>query len=232
MSLKNVRIVIAAAVFAATALFSGCAVGPNFHRPAPPTIDSYTAEPLATTTSTGNLPGGEEQRFVKGMDIPQQWWGLFKSPPLNALIEKSLKANPTIDAAKAALRQARENVFAQMGSYYPTVQAGYSASRAKDSGTVSPVPSSGNEPYNLHTAQVNVGFTPDVFGGNRRQVESLQAQADFQRFQLEATYLTLTSNVVAAAIQEASLRAQIAATQSMIKIETQMIDQLRRQFEV
>ena len=232
MSLKNVRIVIAAAVFAATALFSGCAVGPNFHRPAPPTIDSYTAEPLATTTSTGNLPGGEEQRFVKGMDIPQQWWGLFKSPPLNALIEKSLKANPTIDAAKAALRQARENVFAQMGSYYPTVQAGYSASRAKDSGTVSPVPSSGNEPYNLHTAQVNVGFTPDVFGGNRRQVESLQAQADFQRFQLEATYLTLTSNVVAAAIQEASLRAQIAATQSMIKIETQMLDQLRRQFEV
>ncbi len=213
-------------------LMSGCAAGPNFHRPAPPAIDSYTAEPLTATTSTAGLPGGEEQRFVKGMDIPQQWWMLFKSQPLNNLIEKSLKANPTMDAAKAALRQARENVSAQKGSYYPSIQAGYSISRTKDSGTVSPVPSSGNEPYTLHTAQVSVGFSPDIFGGNRRQVESLQAQADFQRFQLEAAYLTLTSNVVAAAIQEASLRAQIEATESIIKIEAQMLDQLRRQLEV
>jgi NodT family efflux transporter outer membrane factor (OMF) lipoprotein len=233
MSPKSVIVMVkAAAAFAAIALFSGCAVGPNFHRPAPPTMDSYTAEPLTMMTSTANLPGGEEQRFVKGMDIPQQWWGLFKSPPLNALIEKSLKANPTIDAAKAALRQARENVYAQAGSYYPTVQAGYSASRTKDSGTLSPVLPSGREPYTLHTAQVNVGFAPDVFGGNRRLVESLKAQADFQRFQLEATYLTLTSNVVAAAIQEASLRAQISAALSIIKAETEMLDQLHRQFEV
>ena len=92
------------------------------------------------------------------MDIPQQWWTLFKSLPLNALIEKSLKANPTIDAAKAALRQARENVYAQKGFYYPTVQGGYSASRTQDSGTISPVLSSGLEPYSLHTAQVSVGF--------------------------------------------------------------------------
>ncbi len=225
-------IVVTAAAFAATALFSGCAAGPNFHRPAPPAISGYTAEPLTATTSTVGVPGGEEQRFVMGMDIPQQWWALFKSPPLNALIEQSLKANPTIDAAKAALRQARENVYAQVGSYYPAVQAGYSISRTKDSGALSPVLSSGQEPYTLHTAQVSVGFVPDVFGGNRRQVESLRAQADFQRFQLEAAYLTLTSNVVAAAIQEASLRAQISATLAIIKIETEMLDQLRRRFEV
>ena len=162
-----------------------------------------------------------------GMDIPQKWWELFKSPPLNALIEKSLKANPTIDAAKAALRQARENVLAQVGYYYPTVQAGALVTHARDSGTISPMLNSGAEPYTLHTAQVSVGYTPDLFGANRRQVESLQAQEDFQRFQLEATYLTLTSNVAAAAIQEASLRSQISATLSIIKIETEMLDQLR-----
>jgi NodT family efflux transporter outer membrane factor (OMF) lipoprotein len=213
-------------------LFFGCTVGPDFHRPTPPAIDGYTAQPLIAKSSAAKVAGGEGQRFVMGMDIPQQWWALFKSPPLNALIEKSLKTNPTIDAAKAALRQARENVSAQAGYYYPTVQAGYSASRAKDSGIISPVLSSGEEPYNLRTAQVSVGYAPDVFGSNRRQVESLTAQADFQRFQLEATYLTLTSNVVAAAIQEASLRSQISATLSIIKIETEMLDQLRRQFSL
>src|SRR5208337_4408689 len=230
MSTKHFPFITAA--FAAVALLSGCAVGPDFHRPTLPAIDGYTAQPLTAKSSAANVPGGEEQRFVMGMDIPQQWWTLFKSPTLNALIEKSLKTNPTIDAAKAALRQARENVSAQVGYYYPTVQAGFSASRAKDSGTISPVLSSGEEPYNLRTAQVSVGYTPDVFGSNRRQVESLTAQADFQRFQLEATYLTLTSNVVAAAIQEASLRSQISATLSIIKIETEMLAQLRRQLEL
>ncbi len=221
-----------AAISAAVALFTGCAVGPNFQRPAPPEISGYTSHPLSATTATADIPGGEEQRFVYGMNIPKQWWELFKSEPLNALIENSLKANPSIGAAKAALRQAQENVAAQVGSYYPAVQAGYSASRTKDSGTLSPALSTGQNPYTLHTAQVNVGFVPDVFGGNRRQVESLQAQADFQRFQLEAAYLTLTSNVVAAVIQESSLRAQISATESIIQIETDMLNQLRKQFEV
>ncbi len=216
----------------ALVLMAGCTVGPDFHRPTAPANGGYTVQPLTSISSAANVAGGEEQRFVMGMDIPQQWWTLFKSPTLNALIEKSLKTNPSIDAAKAALRQARENVSAQAGYYYPTVQAGYSAGRAKDSGTISPVLSSEEEPYNLHTAQVSVGYAPDVFGSNRRLVESLTAQADFQRFQLEATYLALTSNVVAAAIQEASLRSQISATLSIVKIETEMLALLRRQFEL
>ena len=230
MSAKHFLIIVAA--LAGVVLLSGCAVGPDFHRPTPPIIDGYTPQPLTATSSTASVTGGEEQRFVTDMDIPQRWWELFKSQPLNTLIEKSLKANPTIDAAKAALRQAGENVSAQVGYYYPTIHAGYSVSRTKDSGTLSSVLNSGQEPYTLHTAQVNVGFAPDVFGSNRRQVESLTAQADFQRFQLEATYITLTSNVVAAAIQEASLRCQISAALSIIKIETLMLDQLRRQFEL
>jgi len=222
---------LVAAALAAMAL-SACIVGPDFHKPAVPAVGGYTTEPLAATSSSAAIPGGEEQRFVTGMDIPGQWWELFGSAPLNRLIEKALQANPTIDAARATLRQARENVLAEKGAYFPTVQGTYSASRAQDSGTISPVLASGQEPYSLHTAQVNVSFAPDVFGGIRRQVESLQATVDFQRFQLEAAYLTLTSNVVAAAIQEASLRSQISATLSIIEIETKMLGQLRKQFEL
>ena len=94
--------------FSVLLLVSGCVVGPDFQRPKAPAVDGYTPKPLAATASTPNVPGGEEQRFVKDMEIPQQWWALFESPQLNALIEKSIKANPTLDAAKAALRQARE----------------------------------------------------------------------------------------------------------------------------
>jgi NodT family efflux transporter outer membrane factor (OMF) lipoprotein len=60
-------------------------------------------------------------------------------------------------------------------------------------------------------------------------VESLQAQADNQRFMLEATWLTLTSNVVAGAVQEASLRGQVAATGEAIRVETDLLGILRRQ---
>ena len=83
--------------------------------------------------------------------------------------------------------------------------------------------------FNLFTGQVQVSYSPDVFGGVRRNVESLQAQADNQRFQLEATYLTLTANIVVAAVQEASLRGQIAVTYKLIKIATDVLHTLREQ---
>jgi NodT family efflux transporter outer membrane factor (OMF) lipoprotein len=209
----------------------GCAVGPDFRAPAAPEAAGYTPEPLVPRTASADVAGGEAQRFVAGMDIPGQWWTLFHSPSLNALVEQALKANPNVEAGKAALLQAMESIYAQEGFYYPTVQANFSPSRQKNAvGTISPTLSSGAPIFNLFTAQVAVSYTLDVFGTNRRQVESLQAQAESQRFQLEATYLTLTSNVVAAAVQEASLRAQITATQAVIKIEAEQLDILRRQF--
>jgi NodT family efflux transporter outer membrane factor (OMF) lipoprotein len=210
-------------------LISGCAVGPNFHRPEAPAGAGYSAKPFTATASSPNEPGGEEQRFISDMEIPKHWWVLFESPPLNSLIEKSIKANPTIDAAKAALRQARENVAAQRGFYFPTIQANGSASRQKDATeTLAPTLTSGAAYFSLYTAQLSVSYMPDVFGLNRRQVESLEAQAESQRFQLEAVYLTLTSNVVAAAVQEASLHAQISATQKIIEISKTLLEIMRR----
>ena len=219
------------AAFSLSLLLSGCTVGPDFQRPKTPAVDGYTPKPLAATASAPNVPGGEEQRFVKDMEIPQQWWTLFESPQLNALIEKSIKANPTLDAAKAALHQARENVAAQKGFYFPTVQANASVNAQKNATeTVAPTLTSGAAYFALYTAQLTVSYMPDVFGLNRRQVESLAAQAEFQRFQLEAAYLTLTSNVVAAAVQEASLRAQIDSTNRIIEIAKKLLEIQRRHF--
>jgi NodT family efflux transporter outer membrane factor (OMF) lipoprotein len=220
-------------VVATALLLTSCGVGPDFEQPAAPDVTGYTPRPLAEQTSSADVKGGEAQRFVQGLDIPGQWWTLFHSEPLNALVEQALKNNPTLPAAEAALRQAWENVYAAQGAFFPTAVVSYSPSTNKTATGVTFTSASSGSPYfTLHTAQVVVTYAPDVFGGTRRQVESLMATTEFQRFQVEAAYLTLTSNVVAAAVQEASLRGQIAATEEIIKIETQSLGILRKQLEL
>jgi len=205
-------------------LLDACAVGPQFKKPAAPTNAGYTTAPMPATSSTPKVVGGETQQFFDGRDIPGEWWTLFHSKPLNDLIERSLKANPDIKAAQAALLVARENVFAQRGAYYPSVSGGFSATHAKTSSNISPVTNTSALTYSLYTPQVSVSFVPDVFGLNRRTVESLKAQEEQTRFALAATHITLSSNVAAAAIQEASLRGQIQATNDLIKINTDMLE--------
>jgi outer membrane protein TolC len=191
---------------------AACAVGPNFKRPTPPAAPGYGSAPVQGQTASAEGTGGTAQTFVAGMDIPSQWWTLFKSPDLDQLVEQALKGNPDVDAAKAALRQAHELYLAQWTSFFPTVQGGFSATRAKNAiGTISNPTSlpQANPYYNLYTAQLTVSYLPDVFGATRRQVEIAKAQEENNRFQLEAVYLTLSSNVVVTALQEASLRGQI-----------------------
>jgi NodT family efflux transporter outer membrane factor (OMF) lipoprotein len=212
-------------------LLCGCAVGPKFKKTTPPADAGYTTAPLSTTSNTPGVGGGEAQQFVDGRDISGEWWTLFHSKPLNDLIERSLKTNPDIKAAQAALAVARENTAAQRGFYYPSLSAGFSADHSKTSNVVSPFTASGALTYSLYTPQVAVSFVPDVFGLNRRTVESLNAQQEQARFALAATHITLSSNVAAAAIQEASLRGQIDATRELITINTNMLDILHKQFE-
>ena len=209
---------------------AGCAVGPNYQQPPPPDVKGYTSTPLATTPTTPNIAGGEAQHFTEGLDLSGQWWELFHSKPLNALIERSLSNNPTIKAAQAALTVARETTLAQKGAYWPAITGSFSAQRQKSAGELSPTPNSGALYFNLYTPQVSVSYVPDVFGLNRRTVESLFAQQEQARFALVATHLTLSANVAAAAVQEASLRGQIAATRDMIVINTNMLQILRNQF--
>jgi NodT family efflux transporter outer membrane factor (OMF) lipoprotein len=210
-------------------LLAGCAVGPDFEKPRPPSA-GYAPGPLPAKTASADVAGGEAQHFIEGRDIPGQWWTLFHSEALNTLIDAALKANPDLAAAQAALRVAHENVLAQEGAFFPSLSASASPSRQKTAtGSVSPASASGNPYLTLYTAQLSVSYAPDVFGLNRRTVEGLEAEAQAQRFALEATYLTLTSNIVAAAVQEASLRAQIEATNEIIGIEAQLLSLLQRQ---
>jgi NodT family efflux transporter outer membrane factor (OMF) lipoprotein len=213
----------------ASLLIAGCAVGPDFKKPAAPDVADYTAKPLSTTVASPNVAGGEAQRFAKGSDIPGDWWTLFHSRPLNDLIERSLTNNPDLKAAQAALAVAHENVLAQRGVYYPSVSADFSATRQKTSETISATPNNGAFLYNLFTPQVSVSYAPDLFGLNRRTTESIKAQEQAVRFQMIAAQITLSTNVVAAAVQEASLQAQIDATHQLIDINANMVQILQRQ---
>ena len=213
-----------------TALLSGCAVGPDFKKPAAPEITGYTATPLTTTAAATGVTGGEAQRFVPGGDISADWWTLFHSAPLNELIEHSLTKNPDLKAAQAALSVAREGVLAQRGAYFPSVSADFSASRTQQSGSLAPTPANNAQQFNLFTPEVNVSYVADVFGLNRRTVESLQAQAQATRFQMIATYNTLVANVVVTAIQQGSVQQQIEATQQLIDADTHVLEILRYQF--
>jgi NodT family efflux transporter outer membrane factor (OMF) lipoprotein len=229
ITFQNLRSAFPIAVVSLLMLHA-CAVGPEFKKPAAPAGAGYTVAPMSTTTSTPNVAGGEAQQFLDGRDIPGEWWAVFHSQPLNDLIERSLKANPDIKAAQAALLVARENTLAQRGAYYPSVSAGFGGVHSKSSSNLSPVTNTNALTYSLYTPDVSVAFTPDVFGLNRRTVESLKAQQEQARFALAATHITLSSNVVATAIQEASLRGQIQATNDLIKINTGMLEILRNQF--
>ncbi|HEY1506823.1 MAG TPA: efflux transporter outer membrane subunit [Stellaceae bacterium] len=215
-------------------LLTSCAVGPDFLRPSAPPEAGYTQEkPGATASATvpGGAPGGAAQHFDDGKDIPGQWWTLFHSEPLNQLIAEALQANPTLTAAQATLRQAQETAAAQSGVLFPQVNGSLSSTREKISGAAFGAPNSSSL-FTLTTGSVSVSYVLDIWGGERRQIESADAQAEYQRYQLEASYLTITSNVVAAAVQEASLRAQIAATQEIIADQQQQLTVLQKQFEL
>jgi NodT family efflux transporter outer membrane factor (OMF) lipoprotein len=218
-----------AAALAAVTLLTSCAVGPDFLHPAAPEITRYTREPLAPQTSSADAPNGEKQHFVAGRDIPKAWWKLFRSPALDALIERALQKNANLQAALATLRAAKEAVAAQEGKFFPLIQTNFNPTRQRTSAALSPIPASGASIYDLDTAQVSVSYTFDIWGLNRRAVESLEATADTQRFQVEAVYLALTANIAVAAVTEASLRGQIDATDQLISINTKMVDTLHRQ---
>jgi len=208
---------------------SACAVGPNYKQPpAPQTSGFVPAGSLPAATASAPVAGGAPQRFVDGLDIPGQWWSLFQSAELNALIERGLANSPTLEAAQAALRQANENVAAQRSSFFPSVSGSYQAEREKASGAQFGLPGAGSFLYTLNSASVNVSYTLDAFGGVRRQVEALQAQADYERFALEASYLSLTANIVTAAVTEASLRAQLAATEDIARSQQAQLEITQR----
>ena len=212
-------------------LLTGCAVGPDYERPAGPADQSYDSAPTPSATTKADTQGGAAQTFAAGADVPGEWWTLFRSPALDSLIRQGLANNPDLKAADAALRQAQELAAAQGGALLPQIDAGGNAARERLGAAQTGI--AGYSPvYNLTTAQVSVSYNVDAFGRTRRSIEASEAAAEYQRWQREAQVLTLTSNIVAAAIQEASLNAQIAATKVIIDAEAHQLEVIKRQFDL
>jgi NodT family efflux transporter outer membrane factor (OMF) lipoprotein len=212
-------------VIALAAALTGCAVGPNFHEPAPPASSGYgPGEPSAP------IPG---QALDRSARPAADWWRVFGSPELDAMVREALAANPDLKSADAALRQAHELLAAQRGALLPGVDASYQAQRAKTSNALSPVLAEPESPiYSLHTAQIEVSYVLDVFGGTRRAVEQAAAQAEAQRFQVEAARQALIANVVAAVVQEASLRRQLEAAETQASALRDILAFTRRQADL
>lgn len=216
----------------ALAMLANCAAGPDFEKPAVPDVARYTETDLPQKTAAANGIAGAAQSFAPDQAATAQWWKLFGSEPLNQLMAQALKNNPDLKAASAALRQASEKYEAATGDRFPSVDASFGATRQKfnpaATGQVG-VPSS---IFTLHNASVKVSYGLDIFGGTQRAIEKAEAETEYQRFERDATYMTLTANVVTAAVQEASLNAQVQKTQKIIAIETEQLAVIKKQFEL
>ena len=205
-----------------TLLLGGCAVGPDYQPPVAPVAANYTREPV-------NL--GDGVLTTTDSKVQRDWWKAYGAPEIDQLVQLALQNNPSVEVALANLKVAKENVAAQRGYYLPSVQLGVSATQQNVGSTQSSPLSSGDSVYSYRSAQLSVGFVPDIFGSNRRQVESLQAGADGQWYQLQATRVTLASNVVAAAIQEAVLAEQVSVLQAAIAVAAEQLQHTRNMQE-
>lgn len=217
-----------------SAVVTGCMVGPDFHSPAKPRVQSYTETPMPKKTVATPAAGkaGKAQTFYDAQNIPSQWWYLFHSREINALVTRGIYNSPNLASAYAALRVAQEQLNAQIGnSLFPAFDAALSGQRQQFTGA-SQGQASAPKIFNLFNASVNVAYTLDVFGGARRQIEGYAAQVDYQQFQLIAAYLTLTSNIVTTAVTVASLQAQIQATNELIRAQEGQLKILEQQFKL
>jgi len=201
------------------AILGGCAVGPNFVRPAPPDTDRYTREPQHKATVAAD---GRAQHFTPGASITADWWRFFKSTQLDAIVQKAIANNPTLQASKASLRQSQDNMRAGYGMFFPQIQAGLDVSRQQTAPLLQGSETPGTI-FNLVTLSGTISYALDVFGGARRTVESLRAQVDYQRYETEAAYIMLTANVVNTSIARAAYAAQIRATEQLIELENQQL---------
>jgi NodT family efflux transporter outer membrane factor (OMF) lipoprotein len=226
--LRNVVLLVAATSLVAT---SGCMVGPNFTAPDAPATARYTSPDESARLALGG-PGTARQTLAYGEQAAADWWRLFRSDALDDLVKQAIADNPTLASAQARLAQAREAVAAASAALYPQigVNAGVSEERisAVSFGlqpSAFPLPPN----FSLYQLGADASFTPDLFGGAHREIEEQAALADFQGYQLDAAYLTLTMNIVIQAVQVASVRAQLGAVDGILDIDRQNLDLVRKE---
>lgn len=205
---------------AALGAIAGCTVGPRYRAPAPPTVTAYTPQPPPAETASSEGPAGNAQRFNPTATIPSDWWTAFQSPELNAMVEQALKNSPTLEQATARLKQAQEEVIARTGATkYPSVTGNASVTEEQLNLAAFGIPFPNPSPFTLLNGSVAVSYALDVFGANRRAIEALKAQRDYEVWQIEGARLMLAGNVVAAAIRQAQIREQIEVTNKLLAVE-------------
>jgi NodT family efflux transporter outer membrane factor (OMF) lipoprotein len=212
---------------AALLLAGGCSVGPDFVRPGPPQGERYTNQPMPPSTVPAD---GQAQHFEPGTQIAADWWHLFNSSQIDALVKEAIADNPSLQAAQASLRQSQENLRAGYGVFYPQLDAGAGATREKFS-AASIGQGSSSRIFNLYTLSGTVTYALDVFGGDRRAVEGLSAQVDYQRYAALGTYLTLSGNIVNTVVARAAYAAQIRATAHIIALQKDQMHIAQAQVE-
>ena len=216
-------------------VLAGCSAGPDYTRPDLPfAADRYTPEVDVPRTSAAQSEGGVSQSFTWNAEVPGRWWTLYRCAELDRLVDEAISANSDLKAALAALSQARESLEAQRAALFPTIGGSASAQQQRANGAQSgQTGSAATTPsyYGVTSASLSISYSIDLFGGTRRQVESQVAQVDYKKFQAEATYLSLSTNVVVAAVNLASLRDQIAATQRLVALERNLLDLVSSQRE-
>ena len=199
-------------------LVAGCAVGPNYARPAAPSIGGYTRRPLAPTAAVQ----GRAQTFVASDRLAADWWRLLHAPAVDVLVSDALAHSPTIEAAQASLRRSEASLRAGYGIFFPQadLSAGVSRQRYSPARAGSPLPAS---VFNLFTVSGSVSYPLDLWGGQRRTVEALGAQAEGQRFALVGARVVLSSNVVNTVIAAAAYRAELDATRQLMALEEDQV---------
>ncbi len=216
------RRIVRASAALAVAVLPGCAVGPNYTKPATPTPPRFTEQAL---------PAATDQALAQGADVDGAWWRAFRSPKLTALVDLALRQNPSLEAAQQTLHQAQEVTLAQEGSFLPSLSGQLSRQRLRESGAQLGVPGI-TEQFSLYSAQLNVSYTFDVWGLNRRSVQSDEARAAYQRFELEAAANMLAANTASAVINAAALAAEIRAEQALVAAEQRLLATVQSQFQL
>ncbi len=197
---------------ALTSLLAGCATGPDFARPSPPTAEGYSPHASNDVVTAAPSAVDDTQRVVPGLQVEGDWWREFRSPRLDAFIADALVQSPTLAAAEATLRQAQEYQRARSGStQLPQAELGTTAQRQRFNPGALGQESAPRE-FNLYNTGVTVRYNLDLAGGNRRAIEALGARADTRKFELQAARLTLAGNITTAAIARARIAAQIETT--------------------
>ena len=211
--MKLTRMTAALAASAALGL-SGCAMAPSSTPPAMPSPAHYGETPQPPRTAEA---AGVAQQFDVGAAPVPQWWRLYRSGALDALVDEGLSANPTLAATEKTLAAAQQELHAQVGaSTLPSLDANAQVARTRTpdiSGT-----GAQTLRYNVFVGQLQAHYTFDLFGATRYANAASAARVDVRACELEAARRALAANIVGTAISAAALDRQILLTERLVTI--------------